>query len=118
MTANVHANRLKLFKEVSGDINNRKSTDAQIAHEGEPDDGELDGLNINNQVLLDDMNRLSLNDKDYDLPRQLPALDASPLNFDLLSKDTNGGSSHVGTPKFNDQEQLKASDSDYYLKKR
>ena len=64
------------------------------------------------------MNRLSLNDKDYDLPRQLPALDASPLNFDLMSSEAKSGQDGlVGTPKFNDQE-LKMSDEDYYLKKR
>ena len=96
----------------SSDTNYRKSTDAQLAHEGEPD-GDLDD---NNQLLLDDMNRLSLNDKDYDLPRQLPALDASPLNFDLMSSEAKSGQDGlVGTPKFNE---LKMSDEDYYLKKR
>ena len=45
------------------------------------------------------------------LPRQLPALEQSPQQFDLMMKLADG----MGTPKFNDEP---AFNENAYLKKR
>jgi len=45
------------------------------------------------------------------MPKQLPTLEQSPHNFDLIMKSADG----MGTPKFNEE---CAADVDIYVKKR
>ena len=45
------------------------------------------------------------------MPKQLPTLEQSPHNFDLIMKSADG----MGTPKFNEEF---TADVDTYVKKR
>ena len=80
-----------------------KSSEYKMAHEGEPDDAILEHLEHHAT--------LNNNDKNYDMPKQLPALESSPQNFDLLLRRPDG----CDTPKFNEDS---FSEENVYVKKR
>ena len=81
-----------------------KSSESKVAHSGEPDDAFLESLE--QQVALNN------NDKNCDMPKQLPELESSPQNFDLAMFRPDG----CDTPKFNDEDS--STEENIYVKKR
>lgn len=83
-------------------VGRHRTSESKAAHCGEPDDDILAGAKD-----LDSAHK----DKNFDMPKQLPDLEQSPQNFDLLSRRPDG----CDTPKFNEDS---FQEENKYVKKR